>query len=322
MLQDRSGKRIMLRPLHVFGRHPATCQSVLQSPDVSQVHALVRWHEQRWEILDQSRNGTRMDEVRLPTGKWVALRCGSELGMGEGPDAQWRVLDLEPPRTCLLSEQGEALDLLPGAGVLLPSTVDPEVHIYWNEGGWVLEDADRIQRLQDGSSISIAQTSWELVLAESLARTESASRVPPQWDEATLHFELSQDEEHARLHMSIGTAEAIDLGERIHHYLLAFLARRRLQDAQHGFDESSQGWIAVDDLARRLAVDTSYVNIQIFRARQQIANVLPSDVSAPLLVERRRGQVRLGAYTFTIRRGATSEGGLRHKAGQPVQVTP
>lgn len=321
MLQDRSGKRIMLRPLHVFGRHPATCQTVLQSPDVSQMHALVRWHDQRWEILDQSRNGTRIDEVRLPTGKWVDLRVDSQIAMGEGAEAQWTVLDLDAPRTCLLSAHGESLELLPGAGVLLPSVANPEVHIYWNEGGWVLEDADHIQRLQDGSLVTAAQTSWELVLAESLACTQSASRVPPQLDEATLHFELSQDEEHARLSMSIGAADAIDLGERIHHYLLAFLARRRLHDAQHGFDESSQGWIAVDELARLLAVDAPYINIQVFRARQQVANVLPSGVHAPLLVERRRGQVRLGAYTFTIRRGASFEGGLRQHNGHQTIMT-
>jgi len=321
MLRDRSGKRVMLRPLHVFGRHPVTCQTVLQSPDVSLMHALVRWHEQRWEILDQSRNGTRMDDVRLPTGKWVALRCGSEIAMGEGPEAQWRVLNLDAPRTCLLRACGEVVELSPGAGVLLPSAVDPEISIYWNEGDWVLEDADRIQRLQDGSTVTAAQTTWELVVAESLARTESASRVPQQWDEATLHFELSQDEEHARLCMEVGSTDTLDLGERIHHYLLAFLARRRLDDARHGFDVSSQGWIAVEDLAQMLAVDPSYINIQIFRARQQIANVLPSGVRAPLLVERRRGQVRLGAYTFTIRRGATLEGGLRHQDGQQTEVT-
>jgi hypothetical protein len=321
ILRDRNGKRIMLRPFHVFGRRPATCQTVLQSPDVSQMHALVRWHEQCWEILDQSRNGTYIGDARLPIGKWVALSCDSEIRMGEGIEAQWEVLDLDPPRTCLLPMLGEVLELLPGAGVLLPSAASPEVHIYSNEGGWVLEDAERIQRLQDGSLVTAGQMSWELVVAESLVCTESASRVPPRWDEATLRFELSQDEEHARLFMSIGTAEASDLGERIHHYLLALLARLRLRDAQRGFDASSQGWIAVDDLARLLAVDASYINIQVFRARQQIANALPAGVCAPLLVERRRGEVRLGAYTFTIRRGATLEGGLRQPSGQQSETS-
>src|SRR5437868_872101 len=176
IFQDRNGKRVMLRPLRVFGRRPGTCQTVLQSPAIS-----------------------------------------------------------------------------------LPSAVQSEVHIYQDDGGWVLEDADRIQRLQDGSVINVGEMSWELVVVESLVCTASARVAPTRWCEAALRFELSQDEEHARLFISIGNLDTIDLGERIHHYLLTFLARLRLRDAERGLDATSQGWIAVDELARMLAADASYI---------------------------------------------------------------
>lgn len=133
-----------------------------------------------------------------------------------------------------------------------------------------------------------------------------ATAVPPAAD-ITLHFELSQDEEHARLSAQVGSL-LIDLGERVHHYSLATLARLRLRDDQQGHDPHSQGWVALDDLARMLGVDASYLNIQIFRARGQFANALPLRVHAPLLVERRRGEVRLGGYSFRIRRGSALEG--------------
>jgi hypothetical protein len=139
---------------------------------------------------------------------------------------------------------------------------------------------------------------------------ESQPHAPPNPAiDILLHFELSQNEEHARLLVRAG-AEAIDLGERVHHYSLATLARLRLRDAQRGLHARSQGWVATADLARMLGVDQSYVNIQIYRGRQQFADALPPDLPTPTLIERRRGELRIGDYGFTVRRGAVDEGGL------------
>ena len=98
--------------------------------------------------------------------------------------------------------------------------------------------------------------------------------------------------------------KSVSLGERIHHYTLVTLARVRSQDAQRGLAPQSQGWIALDELSRMLGVEPSYVNIQIFRAKHQISNALPSRAVEPPLVERRRGDVRFGNYPFLIHGGA------------------
>jgi hypothetical protein len=128
-------------------------------------------------------------------------------------------------------------------------------------------------------------------------------RLLPVW----LHFNISLNEEHALLHVSSQQC-SVDLGERVHHYCLLTLARLRLLDAGRGVDATEQGWVHVDRLQRMLGIDACYLNIQIFRARKQLAEVA-SRCGCPCdPVERRRGMVRWGRLGFDIHRGLMLEG--------------
>lgn len=126
---------------------------------------------------------------------------------------------------------------------------------------------------------------------------------PPLW----LHFRISLDEEHAQLRVSSGQY-SVDLGERVHHYCLLTLARRRLHDAGRGIDPTEQGWLHVDELQRMLGIDACHLNIQIFRARKQMACVASEHGWSCDPVERRRGMVRWGKLGFDIHRGLMFEG--------------
>jgi hypothetical protein len=303
----------MLRTLHAFGRHPSACRTVLHGADVSKIHALVRWNLKRWEILDQSRNGTFLDGRRVPPETWLPLTAGSDIVFGADIEACWTVLDVSPPLNCLFPITGDGEPLaLRAEGMFLPSLSNPEVHLHFSDDQWLLEDTRGVRTLTDGAVVQISCLRWELVLCPELTLT--LARGSPQEvlaaPDLVLHFEVTQNEEHARLRLEL-SAEQIDLGERIHHYLLATLARLRLRDAQRGLDPHSQGWVSTDDLARMLAVDTPYVNIQIFRAREQFASALAPHIAAPLLVERRRGEVRLAPCRFILRRGSQIEGNSR-----------
>ena len=121
-------------------------------------------------------------------------------------------------------------------------------------------------------------------------------------------FHVSLNEEHVFLRIAPTYGEQIDLGERAHHYCLVTLARLRLQDAQRGIDPSGQGWLAVDYLAKRLGMEQMHLNIHIFRARQHIASALPADMYQNAILERRRGEIRFGAFPFRIMRGSSFEG--------------
>ena len=125
---------------------------------------------------------------------------------------------------------------------------------------------------------------------------------------AALQFHVSLNEEHVFLRLVPARGATIDLGERVHHYCLLTLARQRLHDARLGADVSSQGWLAVEALARMLGLEQTHLNIQIYRARQHVGAALPSELLGDALLERRRGEVRFGALPFRIVRGTILEG--------------
>jgi len=117
-----------------------------------------------------------------------------------------------------------------------------------------------------------------------------------------LQFHISLNEEHCSLIVSDDSGWQLNLGERVHHYTLLTLARERLADMQHGIERYSQGWIEMDRLSRMLGLDVAHLNIQIFRARRQIAKEFPISMSLPDIVERRRREVRLAAVQVHIMR--------------------
>ena len=122
----------------------------------------------------------------------------------------------------------------------------------------------------------------------------------------TMQFQVSLNEEHVFLTLLDDGSRVIDLGERVHHYSLLVLARLRLADAARGIESGSQGWVGIEQLLKMLGMDGGHLNIQLFRARRQLLQVLP----AMQLVERRRGELRFGSFGVRIVRGATLEAQL------------
>jgi hypothetical protein len=121
-------------------------------------------------------------------------------------------------------------------------------------------------------------------------------------------FKVSLNEEHTWLHIVCNDGTEANLGERTHHYSLLTLARQRLGDAHRGLEQDSQGWVSIEELSKMLGLDTGHLNIQIFRARRQIANALPQTTHSLCVLERRRGEIRFGAVPFQIVRGSKLEG--------------
>ena len=123
-----------------------------------------------------------------------------------------------------------------------------------------------------------------------------------------LRLQVSLNEEHVYLSITLNGERQLDLGERSHHYCLLTLARQRLSDARNGIDSSGQGWLELQQLSRMLGLDTTHLNIHIHRLRQQIARALPPGMQLDGIVERRRGELRFGTLPFCIVRGSSFEG--------------
>ncbi len=301
----RSGEHeVYLRALHVLGRNAAKADTRLHNSDASQIHAVISWSGRIWEITDLSRNGTFVDGHRLLANVKTPLLAGQSIRCALGSDSVWQVVDLAAPCPMLLpvSEPGPAIIL--NEFQLLPDDAVAAASLHFSAAGqWMFDDQNATRVLHDGDEIQVGKTVWRFLLPAPLGGVTDVQIDPAQaflWP--TLDFRVSQNEEHIRLSANCG-GEQIDFGERVHHYSLLTLARRRFADHQRGLDESSQGWVGVEQLSKMLGIDSSHLNIQLFRARSQIMREERENRRLPDVIERRRGEVRLGACPFRITRG-------------------
>ena len=308
LINERDGRRVVLRANHVFGRWEGSCDTWLQDKDVSRIHAVIRWHAGHWFVVDHSRNGSLLDERRLMPGHDVRLSPGQLLRFGNGENGAWRVVDLGEPVDMLVPLEPTLPPVALARHNLLPSARDPQLCLYEaSEGQWAVDDGGVPRPLGDGDEVVVAGRRYRLQLAGEADVTRASAR-PDTGDLPLLAFHLSLDEEHTRLEVRCGE-QLTDLGERSHHYCLATLARKRLEDARAGFDATAQGWLEAPRMASMLGVEPTHLNILIYRARDQLMSVLPEVDALARVVERRRGGLRLGdGLAFEIHRGSQVEG--------------
>lgn len=300
-------QRLVVRATHTFGRNPASAQTLLKASDTSLIHASIRWNKDRWEILDHSRNGSFVNGIRLPANVWTVLTCGQILQFGHALESRWEIVDLDAPQTMLFPHGTGSMIPLNTLQNLLPNEQQPEFSIHIaNNGLWVLENADGLHTLTDGQMLEMSGVKWEFVCQHQLQETQdmhvSKSAVLPHY-----LFHCSQNEEHVSLHV-LHNEHYLDLGERSHHYCLLMLARHKLRDQEHLPGAQNMGWLDLNQFSRMLGLEIAHINIQIFRARKQLLQAIPEAASWPELVERRRGEVRLGACNFRIMRANQLEG--------------
>jgi hypothetical protein len=320
LVNSRTGECVALRASHVFGRNAARSDTPLNDPEVSLIHAVIRWREGRWFVADHSRNGSFLDGRALVRSEATPLMLGQMLRFGPDPHSSWQVTDVSAPRSLLLPADPGHEPILLAHHNLLPSIEAPELSLYEAEPGrWLIERQGELRPVADGETLDIAGNAYRLRVAEEIDDTKDSARARAA-DPPRLDFRLSLDEEHTWLQVRCGSQEA-DLGERSHHYCLVTLARKRLADAQAGFDLAAQGWLGSAELAKMLGVEVTHLNIQIYRARDQLMNALPTVPPLAHLVERRRGGLRLGAFGFEIRRGSRLEGSYAPAAASAPVAT-
>lgn len=303
-----SGHKIFLRASHLVGRNPARCDTVLTHADASQLHASIRWTGQLWELIDHSRNGTLANGKLLGNNSKTTLAVGQILQFAPGAPSAWRVECVLRPQTMLVPEAEGASPLLLQQAHMLPDEQSPQACVYLSaQGQWMCETSTHSTVLADGDWVRLGAHAWRFFSDPVLDATcdvalPSTSNSKP----VCFHFTVSQDEEHTRLTLA-HEQHSMDLGERTHHYCLLTLARQRIADASRGLDAASQGWLDMDRLSSMLGLDTSHLNIQIFRARTQISRALSDAGHTANVIERRRGQLRLGALAVRIVHGTRIE---------------
>jgi len=302
LFDPRTGERVVLRAEHVFGRNALRADTALDDPGISLMHAVARWRNGRWMLSDHSRNGTYVDGRALAPGEPFPLQVGAEVRLGRGPGAAWRVQDVAEPVDALVPPDSRQPVIALAPHNLLPSSEAPELCIYQARPGlWMLEHNGETRALKDGDRVQVGGGQHRFLAAAPMDDThvvEAPRDAAAPW----LVMRLSLDEEHASLEVRHGAAST-DLGERSHHYCLATLARRRMADQARGIEPGAQGWLGSAELSRMLGMEPTHLNIQIFRAREQLMTALPGLAALSRLIERRRGELRIGDLPFEIYRG-------------------
>jgi hypothetical protein len=304
---------IALAPHHTFGRLATSVNTHIDKPYISKLHAAIAWDGKHWRIKNLGLNGTWLNNSSVPTNDSTAINVGDEFHLAELSDPGFKILDIAPPADMLwplktaAGMQPEPIYL--SRYHLLPDANTPTLAIYFDEKSqqWHMETLNANQEhvahaLNEGDLVQLGEAHWRLIRAQVVGPTEIHTHLQ-QLGDMEFVFNLSLDEESTQLEL-FGNQQKVDLAVRNHHYLLAHLARRRASDAAIGLDIKSQGWVYTDQLATDLGLDTTHMNIYIFRLRKQIADSLPTTLGLQNLLERRGGKIRFGCEKFKIYKGA------------------
>lgn len=79
-----TGEQVLLRSHHVFGRHCGSANTLLDNPEASRVHAIIRYSVDHWQLQDNSSNGTYLNGKRFIHGLRQHLHQGEQLSFGDG----------------------------------------------------------------------------------------------------------------------------------------------------------------------------------------------------------------------------------------------
>jgi len=302
----KTEESIFLKSHHMFGRNREKADTELKNKDVSQIHASVRWNGREWLLTDFSRNGTWMDGNRLIPGEKNQLTEENIIRFSSLGESEWRLVDDRPPSNVIVPLKGNGRAIMLDRFHVLPSEAEPDISVYISQTGeWVCENEKEVYPLKNGDIINHDQGLWQFFCDDPVDVTLSQKIAR----DIRFCFQVSSDEEHVFLTIQVDK-QTFDLGERAHHYMLLTLARQRLEDAENGVDQETQGWIETNRLAGMLGIDPSHLNIQIYRCRKQIDDALAELQNPPQVIERRSGGLRFGYPTFQIMRGSTVEGTL------------
>ena len=299
--QVNRGIHVPLNVRHIVGRLKATSHTCIPENDISRIHAIISWKDGSWRLQDQSRNGTLVNGKLVTQGQ-VKLEPGDKINFGRGPEARWEFIDDSPP-TSFLRAMGEDEGVL--ALAKCPGIPNPEcmtVSFFFEDLQWKEERDGKVKELTHDDIIDLEGKLWQFVHNEDMETTQNVTSIA---DTATFCFELSPDEEHIGIRILMNDL-VMDLGERVYHYMLLALARKRIDDRESGYSAPDQGWMDLEDLVHdmsrelRKEIDEYYLNVQIYRLRKQLNRTEPFGYLFSNVVQRRRGAIRFVASQFKI----------------------
>lgn len=288
-----SEETVILLAQHIFGRHPGASSTVLNSPNISRMHAAIYWDGENWSLQDSSTNGTYLNGNRVPSDTRHPISKNDKIQFANLDADVWQLVCDEEPKSMLVPETKGSETIVLDDIAVLPNEEQPEVTLFMSPtGDWICESDSGVSMLSSGDLVGTNECVWRFIEAKTIAPTlQLEAQAMANTAKIGVLFEVSQNEEHVALKITMDQLE-YDLGERNHHYLLLLLARARIADKERGIDESEQGWIEKEALSQMLGQSETHINIQVYRFRKQLIKVLPQSLVLPQVIERRTGEIR------------------------------
>ena len=272
ILDTSTNLKYPVRAHHTLGRSAEKVDTAVAGDMVSRIHAALEWNGQNWSLRDLSRNGTWLRDTRVSPKETVPLSVGEDLHFGHPGGPAWQLVEDSPPRSLLVGITPDTATLELSPYLFLPNDEEPRMVVTYSSERqcWFRQSVTDSSRpevedaLLHREVLTCADKQWRVFLADSADATKQQVQ-EKQLDEFEFVFDLSLDEENTGLRLEHQhRQQAVNLGERSHHYLLLHLARQRAVEASRGLDQRSQGWIDSEQLARDLGVDMSHINILNF----------------------------------------------------------
>ncbi len=301
LLNTQTDQKILLRSLHLLGRHPGSCNTLLDNPEASRLHASILWNGFCWLIQDTSSNGTFVNNTVIGIGVKTSLKAGDNIQFGGLNTLSWIFSNDDAPKDMLLPINSSSSPIELEGVLVLPNEKSPEITLYQSSSNqWLCEDQKGIVELESGAKIITNNLSWYFIGTDSFDETIKSNQVNSKGlMPIKVDFTVSKNEEHVSLCIQFEN-QPIELRERTHHYLLLILARKRLQDYKSGIEDSEQGWIDKNLLSQQVGLDENHINILIYRFRKQLIKAHPSARTLLQIIERRRGELRFASTSVDI----------------------
>lgn len=296
-----TGKAHILGSTFLVGRS-SSCALPLDSRKISSAHAVFHWRGAGWELRDlHSKNGTFVNQVRLQPGETIAIAKGVSIAFGDLAHS-FVLSDDGPPRARAHAEDGACVEADDEGFLALPSPEQAQISISQHGGQWFVgSDDDRMVR--DGDVVRAGGMDWRLelpaVVEQTLQTGDGAGR---RLDDIGLRFTVGRD---GNVDLDVVSGKQVTrLRQRAHQHLLLALARRQLadrtSDQTSGLPASEHGWTDIAELLALLNATENALNLDIHRARRQLAEEVGL-LDARLLIERRRGsKIRLAVSRVEI----------------------
>ena len=148
LTSTNSKYQLYLKTFHQFGRLASAVDTLIDSPNISRIHAIIEWIDHTWYIRDLSKNGVLVNNKKIIPNKLYQLNISDQLCFAGQKNINFVVENLDKPRDALIpyvkneqSNEKAQTPIVLEHYHFLPSESAPEIIVFYdiNEKSWFCE---------------------------------------------------------------------------------------------------------------------------------------------------------------------------------------